>query len=62
MSELEPASINPATGERLRGYDLFTPAQLEARVARAHARQRDWARLPIDERAARLRALSLIHI
>ncbi|EDM79817.1 Aldehyde dehydrogenase [Plesiocystis pacifica SIR-1] len=57
MSELEPASINPATGERLRSFASFTDAELEGRVARAHAQQRDWAARPLAERADALRAL-----
>ena len=45
-------SRNPATGETLATFLALTPAQLEARLALAHAAASTWRMTPIAERAA----------
>ena len=46
------ASINPATGERLRTFDALTSDQIEDTVARAAAARSRWAHAPLAERTA----------
>ncbi|HBY98644.1 MAG: NAD-dependent succinate-semialdehyde dehydrogenase [Ardenticatenaceae bacterium] len=55
------ASINPATGERLKTFEPLTDAQLEDKVAlAAHAFER-WRRTGFEERAGRMqRAAELL--
>ncbi|HET6548769.1 MAG TPA: aldehyde dehydrogenase family protein [Solirubrobacter sp.] len=48
----------PATGERLAGVQLASPADVDAAVAAARAAQPEWARLSIRERAERVEALA----
>ncbi len=50
-------SINPATGEVTAGRPRTDPSCLPRRVARARIAQARWARTPISERAAKLKAL-----
>jgi len=45
-------SINPATGSTLAEYPTLTPAELEAKLARAHDAAARWRRTPVIERAA----------
>jgi succinate-semialdehyde dehydrogenase / glutarate-semialdehyde dehydrogenase len=45
-------SINPASGETLAEFPMLSPAELEARLARAHDAAARWRRTPIGERAA----------
>jgi benzaldehyde dehydrogenase (NAD) len=47
--------IEPATGAELGRYSLATPEDVDEAVARAKDAQREWARTPLDERAAILR-------
>src|SRR5688572_15617911 len=49
------ASINPATGERLRAFEPLAAPALDALVARAAATFPRWRRTPVAERAAVLR-------
>lgn len=54
-------SIDPTTGKRIAEYPPMTPAEVEARVARAHAAFRDWSARPIEARASVLfRAAKLL--
>ena len=41
------ASVNPATGHELKRFDPLTPAEVEARVARASAAFDAWSRTPV---------------
>src|ERR1700685_3597880 len=50
-------SINPATGEATAGRERTDPSYLPKCVARARIAQARWARTPISERAAKLKAL-----
>jgi acyl-CoA reductase-like NAD-dependent aldehyde dehydrogenase len=50
-------SINPATGEVLGCFEKTPPALLPVIVANARAAQVNWSRIPIEERAARLKVL-----
>lgn len=47
-------TTNPATGETLATYAELTDAELEARLAAAHAAFRAWRTTPIEERTALL--------
>jgi len=49
------ASINPATGETLETFDAHSPAEVERRLALAAATFPQWRRVPMDERAKRMR-------
>ena len=49
------ATINPATGERVREFPSLTAAQIEAKLACAATARREWARVPVNERAAIVR-------
>jgi succinate-semialdehyde dehydrogenase/glutarate-semialdehyde dehydrogenase len=51
------ASINPATGEVLAHFARTPGTELPEIVARARAAQVAWAKVPIEERCARLRKL-----
>ncbi len=44
-------TVNPANGELLRSYPFFSPERLEATVAQAARAQREWRRVPVEERA-----------
>jgi succinate-semialdehyde dehydrogenase / glutarate-semialdehyde dehydrogenase len=46
------ASVNPATGERLREFAPLSLRELDDRVARASAAFRQWRATPIRDRAA----------
>jgi succinate-semialdehyde dehydrogenase / glutarate-semialdehyde dehydrogenase len=45
-------SVNPATGATIAEYPAYSPAEVEAKVARAHAATALWRRIPVAERAA----------
>lgn len=51
-------TVNPATGEKLAEYPRQDAAEVAAVLARAVAAQRDWARRPVDARAALLLPLA----
>src|SRR5207302_1957768 len=50
-------SINPATGEVLAHFERTPASLLPEIVSRARIAQRDWAKLPIHDRCAKLRGL-----
>ena len=50
-------SINPATGETRGYFEKTPPALLPQIVGRARAASREWAKLPLRERSARLDVL-----
>jgi acyl-CoA reductase-like NAD-dependent aldehyde dehydrogenase len=50
-------SVNPATGETLACFDKTPPSSLPQIVRHARAAQAAWARVPVRERCAHLRAL-----
>src|SRR6059036_68559 len=50
-------SMNPATGEVLGHFERTPASSLPEIVSRARAVQRDWAKLPIRDRCAKLRGL-----
>jgi succinate-semialdehyde dehydrogenase / glutarate-semialdehyde dehydrogenase len=47
-------SVDPATGDEVARYPTFTPAEIDAALAAAHAAQRVWAGTTLDERARHL--------
>jgi succinate-semialdehyde dehydrogenase / glutarate-semialdehyde dehydrogenase len=49
-------TVNPATGERTKTFDLASPSQIEAALAATNAANRSWRTTPIDERARLMRA------
>ncbi|MBS2022995.1 MAG: NAD-dependent succinate-semialdehyde dehydrogenase [Deltaproteobacteria bacterium] len=52
---------NPTTGERVASFTLLTPAELEARLARAHATFTEWRKTTFEHRRAlMLRAAALL--
>ena len=51
-------SIDPATGRRLKSYDVFTPRQIESSLARAQSAFLGWRELSPAGRARHLRALA----
>jgi succinate-semialdehyde dehydrogenase/glutarate-semialdehyde dehydrogenase len=46
------ATINPTTGELVKRYDPIAPAEVERRLAGAHAAFATWRRTSVSERAA----------
>ena len=50
-------SINPATGEVLAHFERTPASSLPEIISRARIAQRDWAKLPIGDRCARLSGL-----
>jgi acyl-CoA reductase-like NAD-dependent aldehyde dehydrogenase len=50
-------SINPATGEIVGYFEKTSPEQLAEILSRARAAQLAWAKLPVDDRCAKLRVL-----
>lgn len=50
-------SINPATGEVLAHFDRTPASSLPEIISRARIAQRDWAKLPIGDRCAKLSGL-----
>ncbi len=48
-------SINPASGERAREYQVDTDAQLEQKLARGASAANLWRAVPLEQRAERLR-------
>ena len=51
-------SVNPATGKRIASYKTHTAAQIEARLAAAHAAALSWRTTSAAIRARHLRALA----
>ncbi|OBS08475.1 NAD-dependent succinate-semialdehyde dehydrogenase [Acidihalobacter prosperus] len=51
-------SINPATGETVATHDAMSGAQIDDALNRAVAAQREWAAMPMSERARHMHALS----
>jgi succinate-semialdehyde dehydrogenase/glutarate-semialdehyde dehydrogenase len=49
-------SINPATGDRIAGYDAMPDQEVGAIIAAAHGAQREWAAAGFAARASCLRA------
>ena len=43
-------TANPATGETLKDYEFISPEEAEAKLAKADAAQKEWAKTPIAER------------
>src|SRR5215471_17925650 len=50
-------SINPATGQILAHFEKTPPEAVARIVTLARAAQREWAKVPLSERCARLRSL-----
>jgi len=50
-------SINPATGEKLQGFEQMPQAQVDGIVDQAHQAFLQWRHTSFDERARRLRAV-----
>ncbi|MEO1269517.1 MAG: NAD-dependent succinate-semialdehyde dehydrogenase [Myxococcota bacterium] len=50
-------SINPATGEVIAHYADHSEAEMEARLTRAARAAAQWREVPLDQRAAQLRAM-----
>jgi len=50
-------SINPATGETVGYFEKTPPARVPEVVKNARAAQAEWARVPLADRAAKLRTL-----
>jgi succinate-semialdehyde dehydrogenase/glutarate-semialdehyde dehydrogenase len=48
------ATINPATGEKLRSFEPLTEAQIDAKLERAAAAFRQYRQMPFAERARRM--------
>ncbi|MBI4313789.1 MAG: NAD-dependent succinate-semialdehyde dehydrogenase [Candidatus Omnitrophica bacterium] len=44
------ASVNPATGERIRSYPEHTPREIEAMILRGHKAFTAWSRTPVSQR------------
>ena len=53
-------TANPATGEQLAEYAVFTDADIDDALSRADEAQRSWAALPVGERATVLRRMAAI--
>ena len=49
------ATINPATGERVREFSPLAPREIEDRLAIAHRTARAWRTSPLEERMGVLR-------
>ena len=49
------ATVNPSTGETLETFDPHSPAEVERRLALAASTFVEWRRVPMDERARRMR-------
>jgi acyl-CoA reductase-like NAD-dependent aldehyde dehydrogenase len=52
-------SVNPATGELLNSFDVFSDEQVEAKLAQAQEGFRAWRRFPWGERAELLRQVAV---
>jgi succinate-semialdehyde dehydrogenase/glutarate-semialdehyde dehydrogenase len=50
-------SVDPASGREIRRYPHATDQQVDEAVSAADAAFRDWSRLPLDERVARVATL-----
>jgi succinate-semialdehyde dehydrogenase/glutarate-semialdehyde dehydrogenase len=46
------ATVNPTTGQTVKQFQAFGPAELQARIARAHAAASEWRRTPLATRTA----------
>ncbi|WP_460774448.1 NAD-dependent succinate-semialdehyde dehydrogenase [Microbacterium sp. GXF7504] len=55
------AVVNPATGETEATYPNHTDAELQEKVAAAHAAYLSWREVPVSERAARIRRVAELH-
>jgi len=55
LTTMAIATINPATGERLREFSALSPRQLDEKLGRAWAARLSWKRVPVQERAAIVR-------
>ncbi len=53
-------AINPATGDTIAEYDELTSGQLRAAMAATHGAAMDWQRVPMAERAERMRTAARI--
>jgi succinate-semialdehyde dehydrogenase/glutarate-semialdehyde dehydrogenase len=53
-------SINPTTGEPIATYAEMPPEEVEEILVHSHAAHRAWRDVPIEGRAARLRAAGQI--
>jgi succinate-semialdehyde dehydrogenase / glutarate-semialdehyde dehydrogenase len=51
-------TLNPATGQTLRRFELHSEAEIDARLEKAARAQRDWAVRPLAERCALLRRVA----
>ena len=51
-------SINPATGEVLETFDLFSPTQIDEALASAHSAFKSWRETDFTERSALFRRLA----
>ena len=55
------ASINPATGETLRTFEPYSEAEIERRLEKAFCTFKEYRRMPLAPRAARmLRAAEIL--
>ncbi|MET8976784.1 aldehyde dehydrogenase family protein [Streptomyces sp. NPDC004539] len=54
------ATVDPATGRPLASYDAWDATRVETAVRRAHLASRDWALVPVAERAARAAELARV--
>lgn len=52
--------VNPATGERIAGYAVATPDDVDRATTLAVDAQREWAAVPAESRAAVLRRAALL--
>lgn len=52
------ATVNPATGETIRTFEVLDDAAIETKLERAHAAFRSWKRTPFAERADRMRRVA----
>src|SRR5262249_31477298 len=62
MSAIEYAVTNPATGEKLKSYDLISDDDLRAAIGRAHAARQPWGRdTTVEERAKIIGRVAELH-
>ena len=53
-------SLNPATGELIRGFDALSPAAIDAKLALAHEASRTYPAEPLGQRTFWMRRLALL--
>lgn len=51
-------SVNPATGETIQSYPVHSEAEVEAKIARAHACFMEWRKTTFEDRSAALLRVS----